>query len=111
MPIGDLYLSSVRPKKDLGVFFEYDGKAAWFYKMDLTAPSDSQIVGAIHIFSGPFLLRESDIEIRWSADHATPGLFICGRLWAAFSGASRFGGDYRPDHEPSVPDSVTGVFD
>ena len=109
----ELFASAIREQGDLGGVFEHDGVTGFFYLFDTAAPAGHGIQGAIKVTSGAHNLRETELEVRWSASGESVGLFISGTLWAAFDARSRqgFGGGYRPDEKPCLPLEVAREFE
>jgi len=109
----EMFVDETRSAGDLAGVFEYDGETGYFYLYDRSRPSDgkgSRILGFIHIVSRTPDFAEEDVVVRWSKDEITVGLFIRGKLWAAFSGGGKFGGDFRNPGVPNIPEWVSSAF-
>lgn len=66
------FSSGTRPDGRFGVVFEADGKTAYLYLLDMTAPEGRQIVSA---FRTPDQAPgEPNAEVRWSRDGAIAAL-------------------------------------
>ena len=108
---GEMYVSALRSSGDLGGVFEFDGETGYFYLYDQNRRDRQRIVADIHILSGQPDFTESDVEVRWDGREEMVGLLIRGRLWAAFGGGEKFGGDYRANGQPEIPGSVLSAFE
>ena len=106
----DMFVSAVRSAGDLAGVFEHDGETGYFYRYDQSRADSPQVLGAIHLISGAPDFSQSDVDVRWNEAEEIVGLFIRHQLWAAFSGSESYGGDYRVDGRPDVPDSVVASF-
>lgn len=91
--------------------FEHDGETVYFYLYDQPLSDHPAVLEAIHVHTGALDFSESDVDVRWNEDEETVGLFIRDDLWAAFSGNTGYGGDYRPGVRPDVPKSVVASFE
>jgi len=80
----EIFESSVRSHGDLAGVFEYDGEDSYFFLFDLTKDKGKQCSGVISVNSADADLETSDIAIKWSRSEDIVGLYIGGRLWAAF---------------------------
>ncbi|MDI1429922.1 DUF2251 domain-containing protein [Polyangium sorediatum] len=69
--------------------FEYDGETGYFYLYATGAVGEARVLDAIHIVSGETDFAASDVTIAWDPGEIRVGLFICGRLRAAFDTANR----------------------
>lgn len=106
----EMFESLLRANGDLAGVFEFDGETSYFYLFE-NDERDQKVVGAIHILSGPPDFDQSDITIRWSEEEDLVGLFIKGRLWAAFDEDRRkHGGNYQPGEHPVLPEEVMRAF-
>jgi len=105
----EMFVSAVRSSGDLAGVFEYTDLTGYFYLYDQTREKDG-IRTAVHILSGDPDFDETDIEVLWSPNEEVVGLFIRGRLWAACRGEKAFGGDYRRDGQPRVPEAIAAFF-
>lgn len=106
-----MFESGLRPQRDMAGVFEYDGETGYFYLCDLTKPDGQQVVGAIHIASGTLDFLPSDINIAWNHGNTVVGLFIHGRMWAAFDvSGDRYGGNYQPGRQPLLPQEIAAGF-
>jgi hypothetical protein len=108
----EIFDSAVRSAGDLAGVYEYDGETGYFYLYDTRKEDEHRIVGAISVFTGTSELKERDIVIRWDPTESMVGLFIRGQLWAVFDGerGTEYGGHYRENGQPGVPDEITKVF-
>jgi hypothetical protein len=106
----EIFESSVRPTGDLAGVFEHDGEAGYFYLYG--NGENKEVLGALHVLSGPCGFRAEDVEVRWAADGSVVGLFISGRVWAVFDANNRteYGGDYAAGVGPDLPDRVRGAL-
>lgn len=108
----ELYISVTRPADDLTGVFESDGETGYFYLHRNSAPEGEKIVGAIHIFSGNVEISQNDLQIAWSNDESTVGLFIKTILWAAFEfTGKKYGGNYLEPGQPAIPLEIKDRFD
>lgn len=80
----DIFSSELRHGDDLGAFFEADDDTSYFYLIDLQEPEGCGIKGAVPILGLPDDLKEADVHVWVSSDQEAVGLFIAGRLVAAF---------------------------
>ncbi len=88
----EIFESSVRSFGDLAGVFEYDGEDSCFFLFDLTKDKGKQCSGVIGVKSANADLGTSDISIKWSRSEEIVGLYIGGRLWAAFDqNGTKFG--------------------
>lgn len=90
--------------------FEHDGETGYIYLYDQFKSGNQRVTGAIHVLSGRLDFSESEVEVRWSKDEELVGFFVRGRLWAAFRGAEKYGGDYRSEGQADILDSVVPLF-
>ena len=107
-----VFVEAVRSAEDYaGILDQADG-SAYFYLFKLNMPEGEGIRAAIHVESGHSTLQEQDFDVRWDDDEEVVGLFICGRLWAAFDmrDQSMYGGDYRAGKVPGVPQRIAQRF-
>lgn len=107
----DLFAISLRPDGDLAGVFEYDGRAAFFYRYDQSKVPAERVTGAVRVFVGPTSLAESDLDVRWNRDRSAVGLFIRGVLWAAFTEESAFVGNYASQVHPEFPTGLASSFE
>jgi hypothetical protein len=92
----EIFESSIRSFGDLAGVFEYDGEDGYFFLFDLTKDKGKQCSGVISVNSADDDLGTSDIAIKWSRSEEIVGLYIGGRLWAAFDQNGRkFGSNNR----------------
>jgi hypothetical protein len=90
----DLLENAVRARGDLAGVFEYDdtgdprSSTAYFYLYRIDRREGERIVDAIHISSGALAINAADIAVRWDRDERRVGLFILGKLQAAFDAAT-----------------------
>ncbi len=80
----EIFESSVRSYGDLAGVFEFDGAEGYFFLFDLTKDKGKQCSGVISVNSADANFGTSDIAIKWNRSEDTVGLYIRGRLWAAF---------------------------
>lgn len=85
----EVFESCVRSAGDLAGVFEYDGETGYFYLYATGATGEASVLDAIHILSGEADFAASDVTITWDPSEIRVGLFIRGRLRAAFDTASR----------------------
>ena len=98
----DLFLTGGRPDGDLAGVLEADDESGYFYLYAATPSGEHQVVGSIHLWSGPTEMKAERFAIAWSADGALVALLIDASPWAVFdvqSGRS-YGGDFREWAEP-----------
>jgi hypothetical protein len=92
-------------------FFEDDGKAGYFYAMDLTR-TDNMILDAVHIYNVANVSDrepESSISILWSEDGMKCVLLINDYPHAAFDFSTRRG--YCRTNFPNFPETSSGCWD
>lgn len=106
----EMFVSAVRSSEDLAGVFEHDGDTGYFYLYDQSRPVSQRVKCAIHILSGRPDFTENDVKVCWSSDEKIVGLFVRGRLWAAFRGTEKYGGDYRTEGRADIPESVVASF-
>lgn len=106
----EMYVSSVRSSGDLAGVFEYIEQTGYYYLYDPTQKKRQQIVAAIHVLSGEPDFTESDVEVRWAQGEEIVGLLIRGQLWAVFRGKEKFGGNYRKDGRPEIPNTLAAAL-
>ena len=105
----DVFISAVQRTGDLAGVFEYDDSdavaTAYFYLYRTQDKNSGEILGAVHIRSGPWNIREEDIGVRWDMDERRVGLFIFGTLWAVFDAdtCQGYGGGYGKNSQPEIP--------
>ena len=80
----EVFESSVRSRGDLAGVFEYDGEEGYFFLFDLTKDKGKQGSGVISLNSATADFKVSDVSIKWNQSEDIVGLYIGGRLWAAF---------------------------
>lgn len=110
--MNEIFESAVRSAGDLAGVFECDGETGYFYLYEVDVDSGDKIADVIWIFSGQPDFSQSDVSVRWDSSQRTVGLLIGTVLWAAFDPRSKqkFGGDYRSDGAPNIPNEVIGQF-
>ena len=113
MSPNEMFDSAVSSGGDLAGVFEYDGETGYFYLYKPQHEENRKVVGAIQVLSGPPDFGEKDIVIRWDATESKVGLFIRGRLWAAFDSVTghKYGGGYRATGKPAIPVEVADAFE
>lgn len=103
----------MRSASDLAGVFEFDGDTGYFYLYKTNAKEGEKIMAAIHIFSGRPNFEQRDISIRWTPDENVVGLFIRGKLQAAFdckSGAA-YGGCSSTGISGMIPPKISQSFE
>ena len=112
MANNEIFHSGVRSRGDLAGVFEYDGETGYFYLYDTGKQRGHKILDAIHVISGELDFTDADVVIRWDRPEQKVGLFIRGKLWAAFDGRHRlkYGGNYRFGAQPNLPPEETQNF-
>jgi hypothetical protein len=83
----EMFVSALRSAGDEAGVFEYDGETGYFY-LYATKCKENEVLGAICVVIGVPDFGEIDVAIRWNAEQSKVGLFIRGRLWAAFDGVT-----------------------
>lgn len=113
MSANEMFESAIRTNRDLAGVFEYDGETGYFYLYEAKGDEGQKVIAAIQVVTGSPDFQEEDISILWDNLERTVGLFIRGRLWAAFDGTSRakYGGNYRANAQPSIPEEVVHAFE
>ena len=113
MAADEMFESGARSTGDLAGVFEYDGEVGYFYLYELEGTEGQKVTASLQILSTEPDFAASDLVVRWDAGEDVVGLFIRGRLWAAFQAGSRakYGGDYRADAEPRVPIEIGAAFE
>ncbi|WP_296736342.1 hypothetical protein [Mesorhizobium sp.] len=107
----DIFDSAIRAKGDLAGVFEYEedhepqNATAYFYLCEVKGETVGPIVGIIHVRSGAWSIADTDVVVRWDKDEQRVGLFIFGRLSAAFDVATgaKYGGRYGKDFNAAIP--------
>ena len=112
MTIDDMFESSIRSKGDLAGVFEYDGETGYFYLYATGNSANQKVVGAIRIISGVPDFKQTDVTVRWDGTETLVGLFICGRLCAAFdvNSGAQYGGNYHRDTQSELPLEILTAF-
>lgn len=106
----EIFLSAVRSKGDIAGVFEFDGAVSYFYLYDLSN-EQGKILSAIHMQSGVPDFSEAEIDICWNLNEHAVGLYIKGRLWAAFSSKGiKYGGNYEPGGDPNITAELESSF-
>lgn len=107
-----MFESSVRSQGDLAGVFEYEDDSGYFYLYRTTENEDHKVTGAIQILTHKPDFDESEVVVQWDTAERIVGLFISGRLWAAFDSSTgvKYGGAYRAGGNPQVPAEVLGAF-
>jgi hypothetical protein len=85
----DVFESAIRQTQDLAGVYEQDADGGYFYLYDLTREEGRKIVAAIQVHSVDALVLGGGVEIRWNAGESVVGLFVAGKLLAAFSEAGQ----------------------
>jgi hypothetical protein len=108
----EVFESASQSAGSLAGVFEFDGETGYFYLYETKAPDGAKIVGSIHILEGDLDLSRMTISVRWDRQEQRVGLFIDGRLWAAFDSVTgnKFGGDYRPNATPDISPDIAAGF-
>lgn len=94
-PGSDAWIASDSPCSSFSAVFEDDGATGYLYAYDRTQ-SEGAILDALHIYDVQRIVpadrdRESEAEIRWSADGMKAGLLLNQRLHAVIDFAARKG--------------------
>jgi len=107
----EIFVSSARSTGDLAGVFEYDREAGYFYLYRTKGVGGTKIINSLHILSGPLDFARGDISIQWDDSETKVALFLNKVIWAVFDCTlgQKFGGDYRVDERPTIPESVTFV--
>jgi len=108
----EMFDSSVRSDGTQAGVFEYDGDTGYFYLYKTKDEQGQKVVASIRVLSGSPDFEEKDIAVRWDAKENIVGLFICGKLWAAFDGGTfmKYGGDYCASVSPQIPQEIIKAF-
>jgi hypothetical protein len=71
------------------------------------------LLDAIRVVSSVAEFEEPDVQVVWDATETHVALIIRHRVWAVFDTRTeaKFGGDYRTDGVPSVPEEIIKAFD
>ena len=103
----DIFQSAMRTTGDVAGIFEYDGDVGYFYLYDLSKLKGRQIISSIHILSGASDFSNQEVKVSWSKSGDFVGLYIKGRLWAAFDADGiGYGGGYSPERGPNIPREI-----
>jgi hypothetical protein len=107
----DIFESCADPSgKRGGVYENTPDSGGWFYLCD-NVGSEFSILGSVGMNSPAAQIHPTDVEVRWSPDGQIVGLFIQGKLWAAFDDANnKYGGCYHPQGRPDIPSHIVGRF-
>ena|SRR5256885_16790674 len=110
MAPAEMFVDVIRSTSDLAGVFEFDGETGYFYLYQTR--QEKKVLDAIHVLSGRPDFDENDIVIKWNCNQDRVGLFIKGKLWAAFDADPRakYGGNYSAGGHPQVPPSVARDF-
>jgi hypothetical protein len=113
MAAAEMFKSESRSLGDFAGVFEYDGEVGYFYLYADSQAAGQKVLDAIQILRGTTDLEANDLQIRWSSDETAVGLFIRGRLWAAFNvvDGCKAGGMYGGESaRPNLPPTVKELF-
>lgn len=86
----DVFDSAIRAKGDIAGVFEYDGArdpqnaSAYFYLYRADGKEADSIIDVLHIRSGAWPITKADIAVKWDKSERRVGLFVFGKLAAAF---------------------------
>jgi hypothetical protein len=87
----ETFVESVSPTGRYGVVFEDDGQTGYFYGLDMEK-EDQPILDALHIYNVESVTDADEpslIQIAWSGDGLTSGLFINRYAHAIFAFGER----------------------
>jgi|GEM_PF-774329 len=109
----EIFESAVRSIGDLAGVYEHDGETGYFYLYDTRNEGAQKVIGAIPVLSGTSDFQQKDVAVRWDCTESKVGLYIYGKLWAVFDGATgaKYGGHYRPHTSPEIPANITSAFE
>jgi hypothetical protein len=107
----DIFESATRTSGDLAGVFEYDdtgdrqSSTAYFYLYRTDGREGERIIDAIHISPDAVAITAEDITVRWGRDERWVGLFILGKLQAAFDTATgkKYSGERLGDSLSDIP--------
>jgi hypothetical protein len=113
MSASEMFEIAVRANRDLAGVFEYDGETGYFYLYEMKGDEGQKVISAIHLITGIPDFREEDISILWDSLERMVGLFIKGRLWAAFDAITKasYGGNYRENAQSLIPEKIAHAFE
>ncbi|WP_250623057.1 DUF2251 domain-containing protein [Pinirhizobacter soli] len=110
MTKNDIFESELNSNQSVAGVYEHDDDVGYFYLYELAHHEGQKVTGAIRVSVGPFQYGRDDLSIRWSNDEGFVGLFIKGKLCAAFDVNSRKAFGDGPEHSEPIPESVKNVF-
>ncbi len=112
MTENEMFDSAVRSAGDQAGVFEYDGDTCYFYLYKTNDEQGQKVVASIRVLSGTPDFEEKDIAIHWNAEESIVGLFIYGKLWAAFEVGTyaKYGGNYCSSVSPQIPMEIMKTF-
>jgi len=112
MAANEMFDSAVRSSGDQAGVFEYDGETGYFYLYEIRESQGNKVVGAIRVLIGAPNFDDDDVSIRWDTAERMVGLFIRGKLWAAFDNISgaRYGGHYGSAEQAAIPETLKEAF-
>ena len=80
----DVYKSAIDNTGRFGAVFERNAETAFFYLLDMTAPTGGRIISAFNANAIIETPAETAVSIRWHPSEVVVGLFIGGQLSAVF---------------------------
>lgn len=109
----EIFDSSIQPDGSLAGVYEQDSESGYFYLYNLRKPEGYKVVAAIHIHSGELAILSGDVRIDWSKKGTAVGLFLKGKLWAAFADTAEywFIGSEGKNAQSELPFWLRNAFD
>jgi len=109
----DIFVDNTRPAGDFSGVFEFEDETGYFYLYQIEGDEGAKIIGAIHVITGTPDFKKDEVAVRWDTAENKVGLFIRGRLWAAFDAVTKakHGGNYHSTEQPTIPLEIARSFD
>jgi hypothetical protein len=108
----EMWDSGVRSAGDLAGVFEFDGDTGHFYLYKVAADGGEKVMDAIHVLSGTPDFEQGHVSVRWTPDENAVGLFIRGKLQAAFDCKTgvKYGGTSDIGGLRKIPPEISDYF-
>jgi hypothetical protein len=92
LPGRNTFFASDSPTSSFSGVFEDDGRTAYFYAYDRSAPDDARILDACHIYNAANVVnreRASEVSVIWTRDGLKAALLINDHAHAVLDFAAR----------------------